>query len=186
MRTELFWLLSFCGFAALSLVCGLVAWPQLAAAWPVIEEQIDRFRRLHPLAKVALLVFVAGFIAYGSTKTNQVGQVSGTNGVEIVEGGETNAPPMMLMMAMPSFGDESPTVTPEDVARLWQLSEVRTNLNICYTMPEGAMMASNWWVRGAYEDVVRVPGNGSWLVTWEDVSRGCYNIRRGSICRDEY
>ena len=72
MGAELFWLLSFCGFAAMSLVCGLLAWPQLSAAWPSIEERIDRFRRQPPLAKVALLVFVVGFIAYGSTKTNQV------------------------------------------------------------------------------------------------------------------
>lgn len=35
MRSELFWLLSFCGFAAMSLVCGLLAWPQLSAAWPI-------------------------------------------------------------------------------------------------------------------------------------------------------
>ena len=183
MRTELFWLLSFGGFAALSLVCGLVAWPQLVAVWPSIQEQVDRFHRMPPLAKVVLLVFVAGFIAYGSTKTNQVDQTSGTNIVEIVEGGtndveivdggtngveiaeggtndveivdggETNAPLMMLMMAMPFSGDQPPTVTPEDIARGWQLWEVRTNCNISYTMPEGATLATNWWVRGAYEDV---------------------------------
>ena len=72
MRTELFWLLSFGGFAALSLVCGLVAWPQFVAVWPSIQEQIDRFHRLPPLAKVALLLFVGAFVVYGSTKTNQV------------------------------------------------------------------------------------------------------------------
>ena len=173
MRTELFWLLSFCGFAAMSLVCGLLAWPHLSAVWPGIQEQIDRFHRLHPLAKVTLLVFIAGFIAYGSTKTNQVDQTSGTNiveiveggtndveiveggtnGVEIVDGGETNAPSMMLMMTMPFFVDEPPTVTPEDIARGWQLLEVRTNFNISYTMPECATLATNWWLRGAYEDV---------------------------------
>ena len=87
MGAELFWLLSFCGFAAMALVCGLLAWPQLSAAWPSIEERIDRFRRQTPLAKVVVLVFIVGFIAYGSTKTNQVDGTSGTNGVEIVEGG---------------------------------------------------------------------------------------------------
>ena len=161
MRTELFWLLSFGGFAAMSLLCGILVWPQLVAVWPSIQEQIDRFRRLHPLAKVALLVFIAGFIAYGSTKTNLVDQTSGTNDVEIVDGGETNAPPMMLMMAMPFFGDQPPTVTPEDIARGWQLWEVRTNCNISYTMPEGAVLSSNWWVRGAYEDV-KLFDFGSW------------------------
>ena len=50
MRTELFWFLSFGGFAAMSLLCGILVWPQLVAAWPSIEEQIDRFHRLPPLA----------------------------------------------------------------------------------------------------------------------------------------
>ena len=174
MRTELFWPLAFCGFAAVSLVCGIVAWPMLSAAWPSIEAQIDRFRRLPPLAKVVLLLFVGAFFVYGSTKTNQIDQTSGTNIIEIVDGGtnvveiveggtngvgeiefeggtndveiadggETNAPPPMLMMAMPFSGDQPPTVTPEDIARGWQLWEVRTNSNISYTMPEGATMAA--------------------------------------------
>ena len=87
MRTELFWLLSFGGFAAMSLLCGILVWPQLVAAWPSIEETIDRFRRLPPFAKLVLLLFVGAFVVYGSTKTNQVDQTSGTNVVEIVEGG---------------------------------------------------------------------------------------------------
>ena len=193
MRTELFWPLAFCGFAAVSLVCGIVAWPMLSAAWPSIEAQIDRFRRLPPLAKVVLLLFVGAFFVYGSTKTNQIDQTSGTNIIEIVDGGtnvveiveggtngvgeiefeggtndveiadggETNAPPPMLMMAMPFSGDQPPTVTPEDIARGWQLWEVRTNSNISYTMPEGAVLSSNWWVRGAYEDV-KLFDFGSW------------------------
>ena len=188
MRTELFWLLSFCGFAALSLVCGLLVGPQLVAAWPSIEAQIDRFRRLPPLAKVVLLLFVGAFFVYGSTKTNQIDQTSGTNIIEIVDGGtnvveiveggtngvgeiefeggtndveiadggETNAPPPMLMMAMPFSGDQPPTVTPEDIARGWQLWEVRTNCNVSYAMPENATLATNWWVRGAYEDVKEI------------------------------
>ena len=32
--------------------------------------------------------------------------------------------------------DVPPTVTPEDIARGWQLWKVRTNCNISYTMPE--------------------------------------------------
>ena len=38
--------------------------------------------------------------------------------------------------------DVPPTVTPEDIARDWQLVEVRTNCNISYMMPEGAMLAT--------------------------------------------
>ena len=52
MRTELFWPLAFCGFAAVSLVCGIVAWPLLAAAWPRIEEKIAQFRRQPPFVKL--------------------------------------------------------------------------------------------------------------------------------------
>ena len=87
MRTELFWPLAFCGFAAVSLVCGIVAWPLLAAAWPRIEEKIDQFRRQPPFVKLVLLLFVGAFVVYGSTKTNLVDQTSGTNIVEIVECG---------------------------------------------------------------------------------------------------
>ncbi len=151
MRSELFWLLSLCGFAALSLVCGLLAWPQLSAAWPSIEEKIDRFRRQPPLAKVVLLVFIVGFIAYGSTKTNQVDQTSGTNIVEIVEGG-TNEIVRLFGLFDCSSEEVRLSVTPEDIARGWQLWEVRTNHDVCYTMPEGATMATNWWIRGAFED----------------------------------
>ena len=123
MRSELFWLLSFCGFAAMALVCGLLAWPQLSAAWPSIEERIDRFRRQPPLAKVVLLLFVGAFVVFGGGKTNQVDQTSsGTNIVEIVEGGtndvggvegETDGgdglPPLMMarMLQLPSVDGSS-------------------------------------------------------------------------------
>ena len=52
-----------------------------------------------------------------------------------------------------TFTSAPPMVTPEDIARSWQLVEERTNCNVSYTMPEGATLATNWWVRGAYEDV---------------------------------
>lgn len=80
-RSAFFWLLSFGGFAAVSLLCGLLVCPQLVAAWPCVQDKIDRFRRLPPLAKLVLLLFVGAFVVYGSTKTNQVDQVSGTNSV---------------------------------------------------------------------------------------------------------
>ena len=47
-------------------------------------------------------------------------------------------------------------VTPEDIARGWQLWEVRTNCNVSYAMLEDATLATNWWVRGAYEDVKKI------------------------------
>ena len=167
MRGAFFWFLSFGGFAAVSLVCGLLVWPQLVAAWPSIEEKIDRFRRLPPLAKLVLLLFVGAFVVYGSTKTNQVDQTSGTNIVEIVEGGTNDVGEVGLQngesspggSASPLFAASPLTVTEEDIARGWQLWEVRTNCNVSYTMPEDATLATNWWVRGAYEDVVRVSGS---------------------------
>ena len=171
MRTELFWLLSFCGFAAVSLLCGLLVWPQLSAAWPSIEEKIDRFRRQPPLVKLVLLLFVGAFVVFGSTKTNLVDQTSGTNIVETVVGGTNDVagsdgaagvcalPPVGI--ALRAIRDQLPTVTPEEIARGWQLWEVRTNCNVSYTMPDGATLATNWWVRGAYEDVKPIDF-GSW------------------------
>ena len=176
-RTELFWLLSLCGFAAMSLACGLLAWPQLSAAWPSIEERIDRFRRQPPLAKVVLLLFVGAFVVFGGGKTNQVDQTSGTNEVEIVEGG-TNEIVRLFGLFDCSIEEVRPSVTPEDMARGWQLWEVKTNCNISYAMPESAAFATNWWVRGAFEDVSqfdfgdwRFPfgSNGYssvWTLTW--------------------
>ena len=78
-----FSILHLLGLAAVSLLCGLLVWPQLSTAWPSIQDKIDRFRRLPPLAKLLLLLFVGAFVVYGSTKTNLVDQTSGTNIVEI-------------------------------------------------------------------------------------------------------
>ena len=172
-----FSILHLLGLAAVSLVCGIVAWPMLSAAWPSIQDKIDRFRRLPPLAKLLLLLFVGAFVVYGSTKTNLVEQTSGTNAVEIVEGGTNDVDQVKgegegeqrnlltcsagqlelegNILCSPSpitFTSAPQTVTPEDIARGWQLVEVRTNSNISYTMPEGATLATNWWVRGAFED----------------------------------
>ena len=146
MGAELFWLLSFWGVAAMALVCGLLAWPQLSAAWPSIEARIDRFRRQPPLAKVVVLVFIVGFIAYGSTKTNQV------DGVGLGLRSRSTMEDNVLCMTS-DYDFPHPSVSPADIARGWQLWEVKTNCNISYAMPESAAFATNWWVRGAHEDV---------------------------------
>ena len=196
MSPGLFWLLSFGGFAAVSLLCGILVWPQLAAAWPSIEEKIDRFRRLPPFAKLVMLLFVGAFVVYGSTKTNQMEESKSEVQVEernlpsdsavqperarcpFHEGEDVWNGHLARSVDLPeqesdlhsstsTFGFDypPPPVTPEDIARGWQLWEVRTNCNISYTMPEGAMMASNWWVRGAYEDCS--------IVRLGDCSIGC-------------
>ena len=82
-----FSILHLLGLAAVSLLCGLLLWPQLVAAWPSIEDKIDQFRRQPPFVKLLLMLFVGIFVVFGSTKTNLVDQTSGTNIVEIVEGG---------------------------------------------------------------------------------------------------
>ena len=164
-------ILHLLGFAAVSLLCGILLWPQLSAAWPSIEEKIDRFRRLSPIAKLVLLLFVGIFVVFGSTKTNLIDQASGTNIVIGASslGGRISAKCSGEEVVGGVSGDAfhgnastevTPTVTPEDIARGWQLWEVRTNSNVCYTMPEGATLASNWWVRGAFEDclIVRLGG----------------------------
>ena len=173
-------ILHLLGFAAVSLLCGLLVWPQLVAVWPSVRDKIDRFRRLPPLAKLLQLLFVGAFVVYGSTKTtNQVDQVSGTNivmgasslggrisvkcaGEEVVGGASGNA------FRGNASTDAPQTVTPEDIARGWRLWEVKTNCNVSYAMPEGATLATNWWVRGAYEDVVKVGirDHGSGISGW--------------------
>ena len=154
-------ILHLLGLSAIALICALLAWPHLVVIWPSIRDEIDRFRRQPPLAKVALLVFIAGFIAYGSTKTNQVDQVKDEG-----EGEQWMSPSFSKPKAQddkfhcsPSpitFTSNPPTVTPENIARGWQLWEVRTNCNVSYAMPEDATLATNWWVRGAYEDIGRL------------------------------
>ena len=154
METLYFRICVFLGLLAGAVIVALPLRRQFAD----FHEFVRRTPKWH---RAFLALLAAVFIAYGSTKTNQVDQTSGTNVVEIVEGGETNAPPMMLMMAMPFYGDQPPTVTPADVACGWQLWEVRTNHNMSYAMPDGATLATNWWLRGAYEDV-KPFGFGGW------------------------
>ena len=223
-----FSILHLLGLAAVSLLCGLLLWLQLVAAWPSIEDKIDQFRRQPPFVKLLLMLFVGIFVVFGSTKTNLVDQTSGTNIVEIVEGGtngieiaesRTNDVDQVGLQngeaaaqggdlsqrgsgvlaacqegeipysnrldsafsltgrfevahgalfvtsgedaASPLFAASPLTVTLDDIARGWQLWEVRTNSNVCYMMPEDATLATNWWVRGAYENVKPIDF-GSW------------------------
>ena len=44
--------------------------------------------------------------------------------------------------ASPLFAASPLTVTDTDIARGWQLWEVRTNCNVCYMMPEGATLSN--------------------------------------------
>ena len=73
--------------------------------------------------------------------------------------------------------DVPPSVTLEDIARGWRLWEVRTNCNVSYAMPDGATLATNWWVRGAYEDVKMLNGCPPLTVRLHGTGR-----RLGGVC----
>ena len=105
-------------------------------------------RRTPKWQRAFLALLAAVFIAYGSTKTNQMDNAGlGLRSRSAMDDNILCAPtPLIYTLA-------SPTVTPADIARGWQLWEVRTNHNLSYAMPEGATLATNWWLRGAYEDV---------------------------------
>ena len=106
---------------------------------------------LPPTRKFALAVMLLIAVAFGGTKTNQVDQTSGTNDVSALPPAGIafrtirNAPP-----------SSSPSVMPEDIAFGWQCMGPRTIADFSYTMPENAVFATNWWLRGAYEDVAKI------------------------------
>ena len=144
------------GVASVVVIAVVLLWPQLAG--------VCRAVRKRPVWERVLIAWlVAVLIAHGGSKpgggTNEVEIVGGTNDVE---NGEAVSRPLQLGAGiwLPiRSGQETASplsVTDEDIARGWRLWEVRTNCNISYAMPEGVVMASNWWMRGAYEDVVKV------------------------------
>ena len=138
------------GGLAILLPSALVLWLHERGIRP-LDGILRRFRRLPRLAQIVLLLFVVNLIVYGSTKAP-------TNGVDGAGGG-TNAPPPMLAMGRPR-PLPGPAITSEDIARGWMLCESRTNEDAaCYVLPADATLVTNWWVRGAFEDVVKI-GNG--------------------------
>ena len=126
----------------------------------VLRRQLDVFhrfvRRLSVPERAVLAGFLAVCIAYGGSKTN--------------------SPP--LMMACPPA---RPTVASTDIACGWQFVETRTNENVCYTMPVDVTLTTNWWARGAFDDVAKTSLGGwrfpfgtntyssSWAFTWGKV-----------------
>ena len=140
-------------------VLGLLAGAVIVAL-PLRRQFADfhEFVRRTPKWQRAFLALLAAvFIAYGSTKTNQVHQVEGErlkveqrNLTTFVPPPTSNLQPLTL----------PPTVTPAEIARGWQLVGVDTNAAVDYAMPEGAVLASNWWVRGAFDDVTKTGLDG--------------------------
>lgn len=139
--------------------------------------------------RMAYPAFIIGFTAYGGVKTEKAGQMCLSSvALSDVVGQGQNALPLSSLPTEEVDLSQSPSccsafvassiVTTEDVARGWQLWETRTNVTVDFTMPEGAELATNWWARGAYEDVVRFDFDGwpfpfganeylsGWAFTW--------------------
>lgn len=68
----------------------------------------------------------------------------------------TNAPAASRHVLRTLRTEAGRSVSPEDVARGWCVCDIRTNAAVSYAMPDGMSLQTNWWVRGAYEDVCRV------------------------------
>ena len=100
------------------------------------------------------------------TSTNDVELVEGgTNGVDIVAGGDTNgvvgcdvlgAPQPMpngsaFLGGCGALGTSRPTVT-----RSYRLESVSTNSGISYALPADGAIRGTWHLTGAYEDVQKV------------------------------
>ena len=121
-------------------------------------------RRTPKWQRAFLALLAAGFIVYGSTKTNQVDQVKARGEGEqlnlpICSAGRAEGTNLLCSPSPLAFTSTPPTVNSVEITRGWQLVGVDTNAAVDYAMPEGAVLASNWWVRGAYEDVSRIELN---------------------------
>ena len=144
---------------------------QEAGVHPV-RYVLDQYGRLGNGGKIVVLFLVVQMTMFGGAKhggTNDVDDVIGTNGVEIVEGGTNDVggaeggmdggdglPPLMMarMLQLPSV--DGPSITEEDLIRGYRLESIVTNADISYAMPSDAVIRGTWHVRGAYEDVMKV------------------------------
>lgn len=142
-------------------LCILVACAALLAAAalaPFVIPQLTRvWRSATPLGRFVFVSALSIAALYGGSKTNDVDDAGGSVTNQLMG--------LARRFLAPVF--RASTVTPEEVARGWQIVSVETNANICYAMPDGAALATNWWVRGAYEDVAKV--GDLWAFSWGKV-----------------
>ena len=61
-----------------------------------------------------------------------------------------------MMMGSPLAMKQTPSVSPDDVARGYRLDCEFTNAAYSYAMPTNGVRYERWWKRGAYEDVFRL------------------------------
>ena len=148
---------AMCGGAvSVAAVAVILLWPQLAGACRAVRKR--------PVwERVLIAWFIAALIAYGGSKmpTNEVDQSK--SGVIVEQWNLSSCvfdlehgSSLLCSTSTSDFDYFPPTVTPEDIARGWRLWEVRTNADWSATMPEGAALCTNWWLRGAYEDVKEI------------------------------
>ena len=144
---------------------------QEAGVHPV-RYVLDQYGRLGNGGKIVVLFLVVQMTMFGGAKhggTNDVDDVTGTNGVEIVEGGTNDVggvegeadggddlPPLMMARRLQLPSVDGPSITEEDLVRGYRLESVVTNADISYAMPSDAVIHGTWHVRGAYEDVMKV------------------------------
>ena len=118
---------AMCGGVFCAVVIAVILlWRQLVAIGRVLHA-------LPAWERVLVVLLVATLISYGGSKTNLM------QGVQH---------PMMMLRTVV----EPPSVTVADIDRGWRAWEARTNADWSATMPEGAALCSNWWVRGAFDD----------------------------------
>ena len=160
-------------------VLGLLAGAVIVAL-PLRRQFADFHEFVHRTPKwqrAFLALLAAVFIAYGSTKTNQVSESESEVAIErsqIAEGlrEQWNLPTcsagqpeqefnLLCSTSTSDYDYHPPTVTPAEIACGWQLVGIDTNAAVDYAMPAGAVLASNWWVRGAFDDVAKI-GLGGW------------------------
>ena len=170
-------LLVFLGFLSVGLMGAILVRPFFKDANP-IRITLDKFSRLGWMNKIAVLFIVVQLTMFGGAKhggTNDVDDVTstndvelvegGTNGVDIVAGGDTNgvvgcdvlgAPQPMpngsaFLGGCGALGTSRPTVT-----RSYRLESVTTNSGISYALPADGAIRGTWHLTGAYEDVQKV------------------------------
>lgn len=111
------------------------------------------WRRATPFGRFSFAFAALAATLFAGTKTNQTDEVEGQRPTSLLSTSSTSA--------------AQPSVTSNDIAYGWQPLRPRINLSVNYTMPGNAMLTTNWWIRGAYEDLT--PVSNLWAFSWGKV-----------------
>ena len=166
------------------------AWVVLAQRRTVRRLSDACLRLTHFQRAVVLLAVIVCTVYAQKPSTNDVEGVTGTNLVEVVDGGGTNQvggivlnAPQPMSNGVSFFGGCGAlgTVRPTVAVRPYRLESVSTNEGYSYAMPVGGTIRGTWHLTGAYEDVQRVALDGFvfplgsdlctslWAYTWGKV-----------------